>query len=284
MARVVLTSRKVKFRRYDTGRHSLVILGNGPSLRKNIDENLQLLQRCDTLAVNFAASTPEFSLLKPRYYVLADPHFFKNADDVNVLALMSALQRVDWDMTLFVPAKAVKQAKVQLNNPKLTVAGFNMVALDGWPAVTFGLIKRQCGMPRPRNVLIPSIMIGIWLGYKHVVILGADHSWLKTLSVDNDNKVVSVQPHFYKDNPDELERITRVYDSRRLHEVLESICIAFRSYHSIEAFAASQGVEVINATPDSFIDAFAREDADAALTKAATPHNLQHNGLPHNSI
>ena len=113
-------------------------------------------------------------------------------------------------------------------------------------------------MPRPRNVLIPSIMIGIWLGYSEIRLLGADHSWLKTISVDDNNRVVSIQPHFYQEDSREQQRIRTAYLSLPLHKVLESFHIAFRSYHRIRRFADTQGIRIINSTPGSFIDAFDR--------------------------
>ena len=239
---------------------TLLVLGNGPSLRTNLDKDMDILRSHDTLAVNFAANTPDFRTLRPIYYVLADPHFFQNTDDANVERLMSSLSEVDWEMTLFVPARTARMVRNLIRNRNIRIAGFNMLAAEGFTSLTRLVMRKRFGMPRPRNVLIPSLMIGIWLGYRKIVVLGADHSWLKTLTVDNDNKVVSVQPHFYKENPKEIERITRAYDSRRLHEVLESMCIAFKAYHAIEGFARSLGVEILNATPDSYIDAFRRTD------------------------
>ena len=53
----------------------LFILGNGPSLRQNIENDLSFLQSHDSLAVNFAANAPEFGLIRPKFYLLADPHF-----------------------------------------------------------------------------------------------------------------------------------------------------------------------------------------------------------------
>ena len=113
-------------------------------------------------------------------------------------------------------------------------------------------------MPRPRNVLIPSLMVGLRMGYRRIVIVGADHTWTRTLSVDDQNRVVSIQPHFYKDNDKEQERVASVYRDVRLHEVLGSMAIAFRSYHAIADYAARCDVSILNATPGSFIDAFPR--------------------------
>ena len=113
-------------------------------------------------------------------------------------------------------------------------------------------------MPRPRNVLIPSIMAGIRLGYRRIVIVGADHTWTRTLSVDEQNRVISIQPHFYKDNNAEHERVASVYEGLRLHDVLGSMTITFRSYHHIADYAAHIGVEILNASAETFIDAFPR--------------------------
>lgn len=224
----------------------------------NLDNNLELLERSDTLAVNFAANTPEFRIVRPKYYVLADPHFFRNISDKNVAALLESLKAVDWRMTLFVPAKSRRSVARMIGNPMVSVEGFNFLAAEGWTWLEQFMFRLRLGMPRPRNVLIPSIMIGIWLGYKKIYVLGADHSWLKTLDVDSDNRVVSVQPHFYKEDSHEVERINRTYLDLKLHQVLESMTIAFASYHKINAYASRCGITIINATPGSFIDAFPR--------------------------
>jgi len=236
----------------------LYILGNGPSLRFNLDNDLELLSQSDTLAVNFAANAPEFFNLRPRFYVLADPHFFRNDKDINVARLIDALRRVDWPLTLFVPVQAQTNVAHMFANTRVKVSGFNCLAAEGWKWLENIAFNRQLGMPRPRNVLIPSIMISIWLGYKEIILLGADHSWLKTLDVDADNRVVSIQPHFYKEDEREVERINRTYLDLHLYQVLESMTIAFASYHKIRRYASGRGVRIINATPGSMIDAFPR--------------------------
>ena len=75
------------------------------------------------------------------------------------------------------------------------------------------------GMPRPRNVLIPSIMTGISLGFKRIFITGADHGWTKTLSVNDRNEVISVQPHFYTEDSHEQQRIRIDYLKYPLHQM-----------------------------------------------------------------
>lgn len=257
LARVALKSRRISIPKADGCR--VVILGNGPSLSKNLENDLEALQSATCLAVNFFANSPWFYLVKPRYYVLADPHFFANAaTDQNVGALIENLQKTDWPMTLFIPASARNTARRIFRDHPIAIATFNFVRADGFHWLENLLWQHSAGMPRPRNVLIPSLMLAINMGYRQIILLGADHSWLSTLSVTDDNRVVSVQPHFYKADDREEKRISAVYDKLRLDQVLESMTIAFKAYHSVNRFAIQHGVSIINCTPGSMIDAFKR--------------------------
>lgn len=234
----------------------LIIMGNGPSFRDTIDNHLDILCQNDTLAVNFAANSPEFFQIKPRYYTLADPLFFEDSDAENMIALYDNLNKVDWQMTLIIPVKA----PVKVKNPNITVERFNMVGVDGARWLKHILFDSRMAMPRPRNVLIPSIMAAIWLGYKEIYLVGADHSWMKSISVDNDNHVVSIQTHFYKDSNKELGRKRDLFANVKLHEVAHSYYTAFKAYHTILDYITPKGVKIYNATPESFIDAFERRD------------------------
>lgn len=253
-----VVEKSAKINPANSATNQLIILGNGPSLRTNLDNDLDLLRSADTLAVNFAANTPEFSEIQPTYYLLADPHFFDKAgDDPNVGRLIENLNSITFPMTLFVPAGA-RKADSYFHNHNLTVKHFSFTAVEGYTWFENAMMNSHRGMPRPRNVLIPSIMVGIWLGYKEIYLLGADHSWLKTLSVNDRNEVVSIQPHFYKEDSREQQRVNEVYVNRQLHEVLESMMIAFKSYHRIREYADRCGTQIFNSTPGSMIDAFER--------------------------
>ncbi len=255
--KILLQSRPSHIERIDRGEKRLIIMGNGPSLALTIRDNSSALLSEDTMAVNFAANTPEFFELRPKYYILVDPHFFESTDE-NVKRLMKNLSRVDWSMTLLVPHGVTIPEK--LRNPAIRVTRFNATGAEGFDWFTRWVYSRQLAMPRPRNVLIPAIMAGIALGYKRIHITGADHTWTRTLSVDDSNRVVTVQPHFYKESEKEEERIKSVYNNVRLHEILYSFHVAFLSYHQIKKYADKAGTSIINSTPGSFIDAFPREE------------------------
>lgn len=265
VAKVLLQSR-----RCDVGAEarpendSIIIMGNGPSLSDTIATYGDVLRTHTTLAVNYAANAEEFFDLKPRYYVMVDPAFFDPNPGENLKRLRETFaKRVDWPMTIFVPA--VNRGSFDLQgNPNVTVRTINSIGLEGFGWFERMAYGRRWGTPRPRNVLIPSIMVAIWLGFKKIYLVGADHSWMRTLEVNEQNEVVSVQPHFYNDGKDEQARVRHEYRNYRLHQIVESFAVAFKSYHDIANFAASRGVSIINATPGSFIDAFPRGSLSGA--------------------
>lgn len=240
----------------------LIVMGNGPSLRDTVRDHLDALLSSPTLAVNFAANTPEFTQLRPAIYVLADPHFFRTGDDgksadANVVRLWENIADVGWEMSLYVPCKVIIPDSIEKND-NISVKRYNLTPIEGLKGMSHWMYGRGLGMPRPRNVLIASLMVALREGYRDIAIVGADHTWSRDLWVDDKNRVISVQKHFYKDNEKEFERVAQEYAGYHLHDILNSLTIAFRSYHQIAAYAESIGAKIINCTPGSFIDAFPR--------------------------
>lgn len=262
VAKIVLQSRKGE--RMPTAQKDaeLVILGNGPSLNDTMTQHADFLDSRDLLAVNFAANAPVFTSLKPKYYVLTDPHFFVAFNEPNVATLWNKFaQDVDWNMTLFIPTKIKRSGEWYerlLKNENVRIITYNMTPVEGCQWFENLAYGTGWGMPRPRNVLIPSLMLGINMKYSTIYVAGADHSWTKTLSVDDDNNVVSIQPHFYKEEEKEQQRVRIDYMKYPLHQILYSFYVAFKSYYTISRYARHCGTRILNITPGSFIDAFER--------------------------
>lgn len=235
----------------------IVVLGNGPSLSLTMDSLPGFLSRRDLLAVNFSLNSSLIVALKPRYYVLADPHFFSAGEQDNVKQLWANINAVDWKMTLFVPANTKRTNFI--NNSNIEIVRYHLTPVEGWKAMAHYAFKHNLGMPRPRNVLVPSIMLAIAMGYKKIYIAGADHTWLQNLWVQDDNQVVTKLPHFYKEDDKEIERVKVVYLGCPLYKLLESYAVAFKSYHEIRKYVETlNDVKILNITPGSFIDAFER--------------------------
>ena len=243
-------------------RGTVIILGNGPSLKEAMSLHREVLERLPKLAVNWAIMTPDFMALRPEYYLLADGVFFSGDKSGKVPQLWETFGRVDWPMTLFIPTKYRKRPELKRLPANITVKRFNLTPAEGWKRVTHWLFRHGLAMPRPRNVLVPSIMCLMREGFTRIVLTGADHNWSQTLWVTDRNRVVTVQPHFYQDDDAELQRIEELYKDIHIHQLYQSFAIAFKSYFDVQAYAETRGVSVLNATPGSFIDAFPRTTLD----------------------
>ena len=248
----------------------VIVMGNGPSLNDMLSRNPRAIRKSDLMAVNFAPNAALFYDLKPSMLVLADPHFFYGMDkDPNVARLWKRIGAVSWPMSLYVPVGHQARVRTLLTGPDgkpnadITIKPFNLTPAEGYRGLRLALYRQGTAMPRPRNVLIPAIMIALREGYRDIRLTGADHSWSRTLWVDDMNRVISIQPHFYPDTEKERERVAKEYEGYHLHHIFNSLAVAFRSYFDIADYAETIGAKITNCTPGSFIDAFPRGDIDS---------------------
>ncbi|WP_321334266.1 hypothetical protein [uncultured Bacteroides sp.] len=254
--KILLQSKRID-KPLETDEHeAIVILGNGPSLRPLIEQKNYFLEDKALLAVNYAVLSAYYTELKPHYYLVADPAFFLNSDHCDKLFDAMAM-KTTWDIELHLSVKARKsntwQSKLA-SNPYIHIHYFNVTPVEGFTCFMHLAFRKGWGTPRPRNVLIPSIMVALKMPFHTIYIAGADHSWLKEIWVNDDNVVIEDLNHFYDKKGSE-----RFVSDKHLHDLLLSMYVAFKSYHIIEAYTRSIGKKIYNVTEGSFIDAFDRK-------------------------
>ncbi|MEM9325382.1 MAG: hypothetical protein AAGA85_06990 [Bacteroidota bacterium] len=270
------------------GPSEVVILGNGPSLRGFLEQHLGFLEGKASICVNLFAMSEEYEKIRPEVYVISAPEFFLDDqfemfDKRRKEGLRVIASKTSWPMTLYVPmmAKRLKKWKKSFKgNSHITFAYFNNTPVEG-SAVTLWAMRRQLGMPRPHNVLIPCISLSIYLGFKRLYLTGVEHSWLNEIVVNEDNEVLVTQKHFYDKHKEQLQRGVKSeltqpmfkgikLEKRRLHEVIEKFYLSFRSYWELKPYAEDQGVVIINVTPDSYIDAFDKKSVQSIMSEDKT--------------
>jgi hypothetical protein len=170
--------------------------------------------------------------------------------------------KTNWDLTLMVPFLAKKSIYFTAfleRNPKINCVYFNPTPIEGLTSVNNLLFKLGLGMPRPHNILIPAIMNSIYLNYKIIYILGADHSWLPEITVNEKNEALINQKHFYDEADSKPEQMKDLISRpRRLHEIIHKFYLTFKGYWAIKKFADSKNITIFNASEISMIDAFER--------------------------
>lgn len=239
----------------------LLILANGPSLKRTVEESADFVRGKTLLAVNFCVTSPMFEQLRPELYLIADPLFWIVPEKREQLFRTMA-EKTTWDMNFLVPARALKNKEWQpllAGNPHIRLYIYNTTPIEGFQGFCNWIFSKGWGVPRPHNVLIPSIAMGIRLPFKKIYLAGADHSWLPEITVTDDNVVLMHQKHFYDQNKSQAATVTQEnLHSARLYTILYHMYVAFKSYFVLEDYARSRGKEVINVTPGSYIDAFKR--------------------------
>ncbi len=246
---------------------SCVILGNGPSLETSIQAAKQTLSKSDLICVNFFPLTHLFEELKPRFFVACDSVFWDKRVSQDLVQRSEQMfdrinEKVDWEFYLFMPRTAKNKGDWQKRisaNKNIRIIYYNLTPIEGIPAISYLLFKLKMGIPRPHNVLIPSLFHGINLTYSNIYLLGAEHSWLNEIAVDEGNNVYVQIPHFYnKKNNSQIKKNN--HENMRLHEVLHTFMVTFKGYHDLQAYSKTKNVSIYNVTPNSFIDAFERKD------------------------
>ena len=269
LPKILLWSRKVNLP--EAGADELVILGNGPSLQAFLKNHADFLSGKKILAVNHFARTADFTRIKPGFFVINAPEYWQDNVDEDVKQetekLLKALkERTTWDMNLLLGMGAKKSKKwkdLSAQNPHLKLHFFNPAPIEGFRWFRHFCYRKNCGMPRPHNVLIPSLMLAVNMGFKKIYVAGADHSWLEEIFVADDNTVYLTQRHFYDAQtarPDVMKKMGK--NKRKLHEILHKFMLAFRGYFDIDEYARTRNAQIINITPRSFIDAFERKKLD----------------------
>jgi hypothetical protein len=243
----------------------LYILANGPSLNESLNKHAEKFIKAHTLCVNNFAFSDWFMKIQPKYYVINAPEYYLPEPPTQIHKeyrenLFKALKNVNWEMIFFVPYAAQKSSywkKIKNQLPSnIRIIYFNQTPVEGNIAISHFLFRHNLGIPRPHNVLIPSLMLAINMSYKKIMLYGADHSWHEDLKITTHNQIEVNHTHFY----DKEKVIMPMYklDGKPffIHEILRKLYLAFQAYHTIKKYADSRQTTIINCSEKSYIDAF----------------------------
>ena len=242
----------------------VAILGNGPSLAKELPDLVAKRDEYDFMAVNFFAEDERFEELKPAYYILSDPMFFRaTAMQQRVDALYRLLaERVSWPMTLYVqyynPEKFDYRAA--LPNDNIRIVPFHTTLYEGFSSVRHWLFKRGLGSANYGTVVQVGEYVALLLGYRRLELYGVDHTLFDGLVVDEQNRLCRRDSHYYDTAPVEPKPIMKKVPAEpyTVAEYLAETAQLFRGHEILRDYAASLGAEIVNCTKCSLIDSYKR--------------------------
>lgn len=245
----------------------LVILGNGPSLADDLPRLIE--HRADSsrdfMAVNFFAEDDRFEAVRPCYYVLSDPMFFRRSEyHDRVMALYATLDRkVTWPMTLYVQYYNPERFdyRAVLPNPNIRIVRFHTQMYRGFRSVEFWLFRHGLGSANFGTVVQVGEYIGLLLGYREIDLYGVDHTLLDGLCVDEENRLCRADHHYYdSERPAPKPIFMKVPRAPYTMAIyLAEVAELFRGHEVLRDYAASLGARIVNRTRGSMIDAYERK-------------------------
>lgn len=246
------------------------ILGNGPSLGRELPRLLEsgAAAERDFMAVNFFALDERFEQLRPAYYVLSDPMFFRqSALRERVDELYRTLNaRVTWPMHLYVQFYNPEHFdyRAVLPNPLIRIIPFHTQLYNGFPSLRNRLFRRGLGSANFGTVVQVCEYIALLLGYRTVELYGVDHTLLDGLTVDDENRLCRIDRHYYDTTPAAPKPISQKVPPRpyTMALYLSEVADLFRGHETLRDYAAWLGARIVNRTRGSLIDAYERDPLD----------------------
>jgi PAS domain-containing protein len=247
---------------------TMAILGNGPALAEELPHLLEEMRGGDRdfLAVNFFAEDERFTELRPAYYVLSDPMFFRDTTErQRVEALYRAMnERVAWPMNLYVQYYNPERFdyRAALPNPNIRIVPFHTLTYRGFRRLEFWLYRHGLGSANFGTVVQVGEYIVLLLGYKRIELYGVDHTLLEGLCVDDANRLCRADRHYYDGGEPADPRPMYQKVPRRPYTMavyLAEVAELFRGHEVLRDYARSLGARIVNRTRGSMIDAYERE-------------------------
>ncbi len=164
-----------------------------------------------------------------------------------------------WELFLFIPSNIKRTNKQRAKfdkHPFIKIYQFNTTPIEGFKWFRNFTYKLKLGTPRPHNVLIPSILLSLLIGYKKIFLYGADHSWHEGIKVDELSQATVNHEHFYDKGEDRMAMYKLDGKEYYIHDIFRKLHLAFKGYFLLKEFAESVNAEIFNASERSYIDAF----------------------------
>lgn len=260
-------SKKLTDINFIKGFDNAVVLGNGPSLIRDLESIEKLKEKSDFICVNNFCTSSYFTILKPNKYIFLDGYFFSSTAHSDWITQREKTfdiinRKTEWKMQIFLPPTAnekILKDKIKNKNVeiiKMKVFGFNPDSKRN----AIRKYKKGIWGPVQCNVLIYAIYLAVWSKYKNINVFGADMSFHNDVCVNQEHNALEIRfRHFNKE--DSFERLMK--NPEKIHpftmaELMQTTADTFRSHELVSYFAQHNGVKILNCSSFSMIDAYQR--------------------------
>ena len=176
------------------------------------------------------------------------------------------IDNTKWEMNLIVPYSAKNSFllnKIEATNSFINIFYFkNIQIIGGFQTLNNFLFTHNLANPFYMTVLINAIFSSLKMGFKKIIIWGADHSWHENYKLSKNNYINRIDKHFSDKNDIGNLIVLKKPDGSpvKVHEEFLNMSSVFKVYHSLESFSRKLNCKIINLSSKTWIDAFARSD------------------------
>lgn len=231
-----------------------VVVGNGPSAAADLERVLARWPEADLFTVNQFPATDLFEKYRPAFVVFTDTNWWSGRLQVCEETLFALNEKAAWPVTVLSLAAGKEYLRKALPNAHVSVVSYTAASRIGMgPAMARVLYRMHVMMPVAVTVLLHAAFWPLILGYKRVILVGAEHGYVNLQVDQRTNEVSWTYDHFY--GP--LGRLP--LDGSLAGEVF-NWAECFRQWELLAGLARVRGVEFLNATAFSMIDSIDRYD------------------------
>ncbi|MFM6153079.1 MAG: 6-hydroxymethylpterin diphosphokinase MptE-like protein [Sphaerospermopsis kisseleviana] len=252
-----ILDRNNKLRNIFKGKRCFVI-GNGPSINR---QNLSLLKNEVKIVCNAFLNHEILKEWQPTIYCTGSPasshsvsdctpfyqDLFKKISPLFYVFHYSVLEQIFNSDVIQIPST--------LGEKVLGFASYCDCSPNNYSMVSEVSDQTQIEFTRPlpgiRNTTMLSIMIAIYMGCNPIILIGCDHDYVYKLF----RQEYEVE-HFYPESTPEV--IPK--NSNHLLSIADDIFKTYSSYDKLNRIALKQGVRILDATDNGFLDTFNKID------------------------
>ena len=244
-----------------------ILLGNGPSLKDDIEKVIEESKESEVYVLNYFAVTNYFLKIKPEYYVLTDRMFWSQNANEDIKKdneeLYFHLDKVDWRMNLICPESGFEWISNRLRaNKNIKVLKVHSVNIEfKTEKINLFALNKNFITPHFINGLVMVLWHAIYKNSIDIEIYGADFSLFKEYYIDQKtNDLYTSASHFYK-NTKAQDNASFKYPNetkKMLHTRLYQQWSSFYQMYLLSKIAKMKQIKITNLSSNSFLDSFER--------------------------
>lgn len=265
---LIFKRKKVNGEEWEEGNFDkTLVLGNGPSLKIDMDRVIKESSNSEVYVLNYFAVTEYFKQIKPEYYVLTDRMFWDKNTNEDIKKdndqLFFCLDEVDWKMNLVCPESGFEIITQRLiKNRNIKVLKINSVNIE-FKSKKINLFALNYNIVTPHfiNGLVMVLWHAIYRNKSNIEIYGADFSLFKEYFIDQlTNDLYNSASHFYE-NSNAENNVSRKYPNEQkkmIHTRMYQQWSSFYQMYLLSKLAKMRKIKITNFSSNSFLDCFDR--------------------------